>query len=83
MIVEGNTSHSFKKLMTSAPTLGTIKLSLTDLNVPKLNSMHNIIKPRGRNSLISERLIGQKIFCSCWDMVGLVSSDTIAPLRKY
>ena len=61
IIVEGKTNQSFKKLILSAPMLGTIKLSLIDLRVPKLKSMHSIINAIGTKSFISERLIGQKI----------------------
>ena len=59
--VDGNTNHSFKKLITSAPIFGTTRLSLIDLSVPKLKSRHIIIIDIGTKSLTSEDFIGQKI----------------------
>jgi len=76
IIVEGSTNQSFRKLITSAPILGTTRPSLIDLSAPKLNSTHIIINAMGMKSLVSERSIGQKIFRSLEEEINSVDSDS-------
>ena len=61
IIVDGRTSQSFKKLITSAPIFGTTRLSLIERSAPKLNNTQSIINANGANNLISDLSIGQKI----------------------
>ncbi len=74
-MVDGSTSHNLRKLITSAPMFGTTRLSLIDRNDPKLNNIHIIINPSGRNSLISERSIGQNMSLILRVLMGFLSLD--------
>jgi hypothetical protein len=54
---------------------GTTKLSLIDLNDPKLNNIHIIINPSGKNSFISERSMGQNMFLILFTKIGFLRLD--------
>lgn len=81
----GITNQSFKKLITSAPRVGIIRLSLRNIKRPKFARKQNIISAMGRNTRSSFFSIGQRIFCRLlrWQLKPLVFTKKVLKTENY